>query len=298
MASTAIAVECADCQKPLANFQRLRSPRRSKQRVPARCGPWSPAVAPLEPHQRTDAQILLELAERLGSGITGKPPLDAVLRGLGIKLTPARLANWALRLGPHGDHFLPWNPGLNAERALDKPDGWDLGPLRPGFRHRIFHPDKRIQLAPWRILRALDTLRDALESTRSDELLLIGRRQLRTNNSWMHNVAKLVSGREGCDLLVHPDDAARLEIQDGAHVVLENQVHSALVRARVSSAMRPGVVSLVLRQGRLFSGRRHRKARQEYPDTAGGSPPQSPSSSVAAPPRGSAQPHSRASGPA
>jgi anaerobic selenocysteine-containing dehydrogenase len=78
----------------------------------------------------------------------------------------------------------------------------------------------------------------------ADELVLIGRRELRTNNSWMHNVPAMVSGRERCVLLVHPEDARRAGVAHGELAVLESRVHTGTLRVHVSDEMRPGVVSL------------------------------------------------------
>ena len=89
-------------------------------------------------------------------------------------------------------------------------------------------------------------LAQSLDQTTDDEgtLLLTGRRDLRSNNSWMHNVPGLVSGRLRCVLLVHPDDAARAGVCDGDTAILENSLHSGEVPVRISDEMRPGVVSL------------------------------------------------------
>lgn len=107
---------------------------------------WSAPVLQSTPQQRRDGQILLEPAERLGGGITGIRPLDAMLRALGVRLTPAHLADVALRLGPYGDHLLLWSKGLSRRKLLAAPHGVDLGALRPGFRRRVHHSGRRIWL--------------------------------------------------------------------------------------------------------------------------------------------------------
>ena len=91
-------------------------------------------------------------------------------------------------------------------------------------------------------LRALQ--RDIDAPPAANGLLLIGRRELRSNNSWMHNVPALVSGRERCTLYVHPDDAARCALRDGELAIMESRVHRGEVRVMVTEDMRPGVVSL------------------------------------------------------
>jgi anaerobic selenocysteine-containing dehydrogenase len=94
-------------------------------------------------------------------------------------------------------------------------------------------------------LAAWDTLDEAMRQTRPEgELLLIGRRELRSNNSWMHNVPSLVSGRERCVLFLHPEDAAARRIGDGEEAVLESRVHSGPVRVKLTPEVAPGIVSL------------------------------------------------------
>src|SRR5439155_487255 len=100
------------------------------------------------------------------------------------------------------------------------------------------------ELADWEILLELSERLGGGPKGGEDGLVLIGRRELRSNNSWMHNVPSLVSGRERCVLYVHPDDAARYEIRDGEMAVLESRVHRGEVRVAVTDEMRPGVVSL------------------------------------------------------
>jgi anaerobic selenocysteine-containing dehydrogenase len=122
----------------------------------------------------------------------------------------------------------------------------DLGPLEPGVARRVLHRDRLVHVDATPFLEAFDAwARDpAASAPREGELLLVGRRELRTNNSWMHNVPALVSGKERCVLLVHPDDARRAGLRDGDTAVLESRVHRGEVPVRVSDEMRPGVVSL------------------------------------------------------
>jgi anaerobic selenocysteine-containing dehydrogenase len=199
-------------------------------------------------NERADWEILAALTERLGGGPTGTPWLDRLLRlaqPLGVRFDPTAIADLLLRLGPHGDRFLPWSSGLNMERLRAAPHGVDLGPLVPGHERRVYHRDRRIHLAPPPILDALDGLdRDLDVAPDPEALVLIGRRELRSNNSWMHNVAALVSGRHRCVLLVHPDDASQRGIRDGDFALLESRVHRGPVLVRTSADMRPGVVSL------------------------------------------------------
>ncbi len=204
---------------------------------------WSPAPVPRGPKERLDWEILLELAERLGGGLTAIPALDGALRALRVKLTPAHMAAGLLRLGPHGDRFLPFHPGLNRKRLEQAPHGVDLGALRPGFRRRVLHRGGKIRLACQPILSGLERLAGEIGRPRPD-LLLIGRRHLRSNNSWMHNLPRLAGGKPRCVLLVHPEDAARVGVKSGQLARLESAVHAGEVSVQVSDEVRPGVVSL------------------------------------------------------
>jgi anaerobic selenocysteine-containing dehydrogenase len=121
--------------------------------------------------------------------------------------------------------------------------GVDLGPLEPGVSRRVLHRDRRIRLAAEPILSALAELET--NGTASDDgLLLIGRRDLRSSNSWMHNIEALVSGRERCVLLVHPHDAERAGVRDGETAMLESRVYRGPVPVHVTDEMMQGVVSL------------------------------------------------------
>ena len=205
---------------------------------------WSPAVVPQREGEMADWQILLRLTEMLGGGPTGAKWVDRALRLTGWRWSPTRAADLFLRLGPHGDKFLPWSKGLNARKVQAAPHGIDLGPLRSGVAHRIFHRDGRIHLVAPPIFEAVDELAASLETPPNGALLLIGRRDLRTNNSWMHNVPSLVSGRERCVLLVHPADAERAGLRDSEPAILESRVFSGAVPVCVTDEIMPGVVSL------------------------------------------------------
>ena len=209
---------------------------------------WSPPVVEREAGELADWEILLELTERLGGGPLGEPWADRLLhwlRPLGLSWTPTGFLDLLLRVGPYGDRFLPWSDGLSLAKLRAAPHGVDLGPLRPGVERRLYHKDGRINLASSCLRDALAELERDLGTPRAaNGLVLIGRRELRSNNSWMHNVPALVAGRERCVLYVHPDDADRYAVRDGEMAMLESRVHRGAVRVSVTDDMRPGVVSL------------------------------------------------------
>jgi anaerobic selenocysteine-containing dehydrogenase len=209
---------------------------------------WGRPVVERAPDEMSDWQIMLRLTEELGGGPTGMKWLDAIFgvaRRFGWRYDPERTLDMLLRIGPHGDRFLPWRRGLTLKKAKSSPYGVDLGPSRPGFAHRLQHRDGKIHLVAEPLMRALDELLQDMERFhRNGELLLIGRRELRTNNSWMHNVPALVAGRDRCVLYVHPEDAARADLRDSEPAMLESRVHSGVVPVRVTDEVMPGVVSL------------------------------------------------------
>ena len=217
---------------------------------------WSPAVVPPREGERADWEILVALAEGLGGGMTGLRPLDAVLRvaaRLGLRATPEHVLDLLLRPGRHGEGLLPRSlrrgdarSGLSLARLRELSHGADLGPLESGVARRVLHRDRRVHVDAAPFLEALDdwSKDPAAAAPGEGELLLIGRRDVRSNNSWMHNVPALVSGSDRCVLLVHPDDALRAGVRDGETAVLESRVHRGSVPVRVSDEMRPGVVSL------------------------------------------------------
>jgi anaerobic selenocysteine-containing dehydrogenase len=146
-----------------------------------------------------------------------------------------------LRLGPFGEAFGANPDGLRLQRLKNKPHGVDLGPLTPRIPEILKTPSGRIELAPEPILADLPRLAESL-AQRQDGFLLIGRRHLRSNNSWMHNLPALAGGTNRCTLQIHPDDAAQLGVTDTA--VITGPAGKLQVPVEITDAIRPGVVSL------------------------------------------------------
>ena len=209
---------------------------------------WSPPVVEKRADELHDWEILLGLAKRLGGGPTGMKPVDALLRlaeRVGYVWTPTATIDLMLRTGPNGDRFLPWSKGLSLAKLKREEHGVDLGPLEAGVARRVFHADRKVQLTADPLLRNWDALSASLDATEpAGTLLLIGRRALRSNNSWMHNIPSLVSGADRCVLFMHPKDASDRGIGDGETVVMESRVHRGEVRVQLTEDIAPGVVSL------------------------------------------------------
>jgi anaerobic selenocysteine-containing dehydrogenase len=209
---------------------------------------YSPAVFPAPAGALHDWQIFLGLQRRLERGTRARLKHAALGR-----LKPHGMLDLGLRTGPYGAGLNPFGGGLSLRRLRRHPHGMDLGALHPALPARLFTPSGKIDAAPAPLLADVDRLRARLAESEAQgaaaadggfDLLLIGRRQLRGNNSWMHNYPRLMKGRERCTLLLHPADAAARGIVDGAMVRLGSRAGSVDVPAEVSDEVMPGVVSL------------------------------------------------------
>jgi anaerobic selenocysteine-containing dehydrogenase len=163
------------------------------------------------------------------------------------RLGPEPLLDGALRIGPYGRKA---KGGLSLAALRAQPHGVDLGPLESRMPARLGTKDKRVKLAPAEYLGDLPRLAARFASMRAvatgpdAPLVLIGRRQLRSNNSWMHNSQRLVKGKPRCTLLVHPDDAAARGIVDGDTVAIRSRAGEIRVPAELTDEIMRGVISL------------------------------------------------------
>ncbi|MFN3201951.1 MAG: molybdopterin-dependent oxidoreductase [Bradymonadia bacterium] len=202
------------------------------------------ATAMIEAEGPADWEIMLEIARRLGGGPTGMKPVDLLTRLLRLEITPATIADLSMRIGPYGDKFMPWSKGLSRKKLQRETHGVDLGPLKPGIKHRLYHRGGKVKLSHPQLTEAMHALARELGEVDHEGLLLIGRRELRSNNSWMHNLPSLVSGKARCLLYVHPDDAAARGLNDGDTACMESAVHRGELTVHVTDEVCPGVVSL------------------------------------------------------
>ncbi len=186
-------------------------------------------------------QILSGLHRRLDRGGLGAQLRRMILS----RLSPRRLVNFGLRKGPYGS-LLPGR-GLSLARLESSVHGIDFGPLRPCIERRLQTASQKIELAPRPLVQDLERLRHELESNqdvRDSRLILIGRRHLRSNNSWMHNYRRLMGGKGRCTLLMHSQDARRIGLESGQRVEVSSRVGKVIVALEVTDDMMPGVVSL------------------------------------------------------
>jgi anaerobic selenocysteine-containing dehydrogenase len=228
---------------------------------------WSPAAFEVEGGGLRVWEIVLELAGRImGLGeleigqiddlvlrqlttlaLAGSPladRLDSVVEALGEQPGPARLLDLLLRLGPYGDGFGRTPDGLTLARVAEHEHGLDLGPLEPALPEKLATASGRIELAPSRILEDLPRLDAWLEEEPGEAFTLIGRRDPRSMNSWLHNSERLLRGRERCTVHLHPDDAQRLGLRAGDAARLRTAAGELIVPVELSDRLMPGVVSL------------------------------------------------------
>jgi anaerobic selenocysteine-containing dehydrogenase len=153
-----------------------------------------------------------------------------------------------LRQGPYGGGLRPFARGLTMHTLEQQPHGVDLGPLQPSLPARLRTADRRLHLAPAPLLADVLRLEATLDATRgepsADALQLIGRRSLRSNNSWMHNSERLVRGRNRCTLQMHPDDAMQRGIAEGDDVRITSRTGSVIAPLEITDTVMRGVVSL------------------------------------------------------
>jgi anaerobic selenocysteine-containing dehydrogenase len=176
------------------------------------------------------------------SPVHGKDPADLLARLTGDGPALRRL-DLMLRLGAYGDGFGAVPGGLSLEALLRAPHGIDLGPLRPRLADVLRTPSGTIELCPPPIAEDVPRLRSGLAARRAG-LVLIGRRHLRSNNSWMHNLPGLVRGSNRCTLQVHPDDAGRLGLTDAGTAEVVSESGAVEAEVEITDEVMPGVVSL------------------------------------------------------
>jgi anaerobic selenocysteine-containing dehydrogenase len=187
------------------------------------------------------------LGNAVGGAETSCPDVSAeeAKAKLGEQRGPERILDLMLRAGPYGDRFDESRGGLSLESLRAAEHGIDLGPLEPRIPEVLDTASGQVELAPELLVADVARLRRRLrEGERGNGLVLVGRRHIRSNNSWMHNVRALAKGRDRCTLLVHPDDAQRRGLRDGGRARVRSRVGELTAPVVVSDEMMPGVVSL------------------------------------------------------
>ncbi len=230
---------------------------------------WSPAAVEADADMRETWQTLLGLTKRLlglaelsdeavdgivvsqlvprvldRSRFKGRLEPETIVERLGDAPGPRRLIDLLLRLGAYGDGFGLEADGLTIERLEAEPHGVSLGRLEPRLPEVLETPNGRIDLAPETITNDLRRLDAWIAAGPDARLQLIGRRHIRSMNSWLHNLPSLVKGRERCTLWIAPDDAKRRGLSTGDRAEMKTATGSLTVPVEIKSEMSPGVVSL------------------------------------------------------
>ena len=177
------------------------------------------------------------------SPIAGRVPEEIFAATTGDR-GPERMLDFLVRTGPYGDGYGAVPDGLTLERLEQSPHGIDLGPLRPRLPEALCTPSGLVELAPEPLLADVDRLRSALSRRANGGFALIGRRDVRSNNSWMHNIDVLVKGKERCTLQINTADAARIGVGAGGQVKVSSPAGMLVVPVEISDDIMPGVVSL------------------------------------------------------
>lgn len=175
-----------------------------------------------------------------GTSQTGRFLVDA-MQGIIPSTHPIRKI---LDLSPYGTPNRSLSKGLCISSLLNYPHGIDLGPLQSRLPERLYTPKKRIRLAPISYLKDMTRLRKSMEDQPDNTLLLIGRRHVRSNNSWLHNSYRLVKGKKRCTLMIHSEDAKKAKLTSGDTALVESRVGMLHIETQVTDKMMPGVISI------------------------------------------------------
>lgn len=192
---------------------------------------YSEAVFEKDPEGMYDYEIfkgLQKALEKLTLSLEDQSRNEAY-----YSLTPEDMLGFALQSG---------TTGITLKDLKNHPSGIDLGPLKSIFPGRLLTDDKKIHLLP-------DIYRDqlkkiAVETEKNNGLLLIGRRHLRSNNSWLHNSYRMVKGRERCTLLIHPKDAEETGVKNDQWATIKSEIGEVRIKVEISDEMMPGTVSI------------------------------------------------------
>jgi anaerobic selenocysteine-containing dehydrogenase len=217
----------------------------------------NPALWPKPDDERFDWEVIGELAKRVAQRMTREVKPAQSTRAI-VEAVVAR------GTAVHGIDM----PKLDA--AVH---GIDLGPLKPSLFSRLETPDKKVQCAPPAVVADVARFRKTLAAPASPSLVLIGRRHVRSNNSWMHGSHRLMKGKPRDQLMMHPHDAAARALADGQRVRVTSPHGSVEIAIQITDTMMPGVVSLPHGFGHARAGTRlglaHAHAGVSYNDLSG-----------------------------
>jgi anaerobic selenocysteine-containing dehydrogenase len=203
------------------------------------------AVVPPRGEARQEWRIIDDLSRRIGVAPYSLRPLRTLAR-LGIRVTPRRLIDAILRLGPAGDRFGLRRSGLSLAKVARSPHGVVLSDhiATDVLEDRLRHRDRRVHVGDGEAMTEIDRLGSANGASPDFPLRLIGMRELRSHNSWMHNAPLLMRGGRTHALRVHPDDAEGAGLADGDMARVSSESGTVEVPVTVTDEMTPGTVAL------------------------------------------------------
>jgi anaerobic selenocysteine-containing dehydrogenase len=188
--------------------------------------------------EQIDNELLMDDLRR-----TAGPYAEQIFKAVSHQRGVERLLDLGLRAGPYGDQFGMKPDGLNLGKVQAAEGGIDLGALEARVPEVLRTPSGKIELAPAMLID--DLKRPAADLERpAHELVIVGRRQLHGNNSWMHNLPVLAKGAARCIALVNPSDAERLGLENGGRARIAHDGRSIEAEVEITDEMMPGVVSL------------------------------------------------------
>ncbi len=194
---------------------------------------YSKALFAKKKSAKHDWQIYLELAKRLDKKAALATKIERrIVRTLGPKF----MLDQGLKRGPYA--------GMTLNKLKKNPHGIDLGPLKRMLPQALKHKDKQIHLNIDFYQADLERVREMMQDYDDKQILLIGRRHVRSNNSWLHNSYRLVKGKPRCTLMLHPETAKEYGIEDGQNVKVTSRVGSVIITAEVTDELMPKVVSI------------------------------------------------------
>jgi formate dehydrogenase len=209
---------------------------------------WTEPLVPAQGEAKPEWEIFQRLSDAMGLRFLDDRAASLVRRVLGLfgtEFSPRWVMDLMIRTGPFGDWFLPWRDGWSLARLARHPHGVRLGGLRTGvLGEKLLTPDRKIHLRRDEIAGEAARLLALAPGDARFPLRLIGRRDNRSNNSWLHNVPKLMRGDRCRRLRIHPDDAGRAGVVDGGRAVVRSRVGAIAVEVKVTDEVMPGVVSL------------------------------------------------------
>ncbi len=194
---------------------------------------YSKALFAKKKSAKHDWQIYLELAKRLDKKAALATKIERRLVNI---LGPKFMLDQGLRRGPYA--------GMTLNKLKKNPHGIDLGPLKRMLPKALKHKDKQIHLNIDFYQADLARVREMMQDYDDKQVLLIGRRHVRSNNSWLHNSYRLVKGKPRCTLMLHPETAKEYGIEDGQTVKVTSRVGSVIITAEVTDELMPKVVSI------------------------------------------------------